>query len=132
MGGRVEETGIKLRTSYSDTMLNYRLSKKFKLLRYGKFNYLTTYFYHTNIEILYFFYYFFQIIVTTIVVDFVLAWIVGEYHICKQTIMKNSFIPPWVKFWSISSYFNQFQLVILVHSDKILVCSSLLLNKCYW
>ena len=25
-------------------MLNYQLSKKFKLIEYGKFNYLTTYF----------------------------------------------------------------------------------------
>jgi len=40
----VEETKIELRTSYSDTMLNYRLFQKFKLLGYGKFNNLTTYF----------------------------------------------------------------------------------------
>ena len=37
----MEESGIKLRTSYSDTMLNYRLSQKLKLLEYGKFNHLT-------------------------------------------------------------------------------------------
>ena len=42
MGGRVEETGIELKTSYSDTMLNYRLSQKHKLSGYGKFNHLTT------------------------------------------------------------------------------------------
>ena len=44
MGGRVEETNFELRTSYFDTMLNYHLSQKFKLLGYGKFNQLTTYF----------------------------------------------------------------------------------------
>ena len=44
MGGRMEETGIELRTSYFDTMLNYRLSQKLKLLEYDKFNHLTTYF----------------------------------------------------------------------------------------
>ena len=44
MGGKVEEIEIELKTSYSDTMLNYQFSKKLKLLRYGKFNYLTTYF----------------------------------------------------------------------------------------
>ena len=45
MGGRMEETGIELRTSCFDTMLNYRLSQKLKLLEYGKFNHLTTFFY---------------------------------------------------------------------------------------
>jgi len=44
MGGRVEKTGIELRTSCSDTMLNYQLSQKLKLLGYGKFNHLITYF----------------------------------------------------------------------------------------
>ena len=44
MGRRVEETRIKLRTSYSDIMLNYQLFQKVKLLGYGKFNYLTIYF----------------------------------------------------------------------------------------
>ena len=44
MGGRVEETRIKLKTFRSDIMLNYQLSQKFKLLGYGKFNHLTTYF----------------------------------------------------------------------------------------
>ena len=40
MGRRVK-TGIKLRISCSDTMLNYRLSQKLKLLGYGEFNHLT-------------------------------------------------------------------------------------------
>ena len=40
MRGR-EKTGIELRISYSDTMFNYQLSQKFKLLGYGKFNHLT-------------------------------------------------------------------------------------------
>jgi len=44
MGGKVEKTKIELMISCSDTMLNYRLSQKFKLLEYGKFNYLITYF----------------------------------------------------------------------------------------
>ena len=44
MGGKVEETGIDLRISCSDIMLNYQLSQKFKLLEYGKFNHLTTQF----------------------------------------------------------------------------------------
>ena len=35
---------IKLKTSYYDTMLDYRFFQKIKLLEYGKFNYLTTYF----------------------------------------------------------------------------------------
>ena len=34
----------KLVFSYFDTMLNYGFSQKIKLLKYGKFNYLTTYF----------------------------------------------------------------------------------------
>ena len=38
MGDRVEETEIELRTFYSDTMLNYWLFQKFKLLKYDKFN----------------------------------------------------------------------------------------------
>jgi len=41
MGGRVEETSIESRISCSDIMLNFRLSQKLKLLRYGKFNHLT-------------------------------------------------------------------------------------------
>ena len=40
MGGRVK-TGIKLRIFCSDTILNYRLSHKFKLLGNGEFNHLT-------------------------------------------------------------------------------------------
>ena len=44
MGGKVEETMIKFRISYFDTMLNYQFSQKFKLLEYGKFNNLITYF----------------------------------------------------------------------------------------
>ena len=40
MGRRVK-TGIKLRISCSDTMFNYRLSQKLKLLGYGEFNHLT-------------------------------------------------------------------------------------------
>ena len=40
MGGRVKETGIELMTSYFDTMLNYRLSQKLKLLGNGEFNHL--------------------------------------------------------------------------------------------
>ena len=40
MGGRVK-IGIELRLSYSDTMLNYRLSQKFKMLENGEFNHLT-------------------------------------------------------------------------------------------
>ena len=41
MRGRVEETMIEPKISCSDIMLNYRLSQKFKLLGYGKFNHLT-------------------------------------------------------------------------------------------
>ena len=44
MEGKVKETWIEFRTSWFDIMLNYRLSQKFKLLEYDKFNYLTTYF----------------------------------------------------------------------------------------
>ena len=44
MRDRVEETRIKLRISYSDTMLNFGLSQKFKQLEYDKFKHLTTYF----------------------------------------------------------------------------------------
>ena len=40
MGGRVK-TGIELRIFCSDTMLNYRLSQKFKLLGNSEFNHLT-------------------------------------------------------------------------------------------
>ena len=40
MGGR-EKPGIELRISCSDTMLNYRLFQKLKLLRNGEFNHLT-------------------------------------------------------------------------------------------
>ena len=40
MGGRVKP-GIELRISCSDTMLNYRLSQKLKLLGNGEFNHLT-------------------------------------------------------------------------------------------
>ena len=40
MGGRVK-LGIELRISYSDTILNYRFSQKFKLLENGEFNHLT-------------------------------------------------------------------------------------------
>ena len=40
MGGRVK-LGIELKISYSDTMWNYRLSQKFKLLGNGEFNHLT-------------------------------------------------------------------------------------------
>ena len=39
-GGRVEEIMIKLKTFCFDTILNYRLFQKFKLLRYDKFNHL--------------------------------------------------------------------------------------------
>ena len=44
MGGRVEESGIELRVSCFDTMLNYQFSQKLKLLGYDKFYHLTTYF----------------------------------------------------------------------------------------
>ena len=40
MGGRAK-TGIELGISYSDTMLNHRLSQKLKLPRNGEFNHLT-------------------------------------------------------------------------------------------
>ena len=40
MGGRVK-LEIELRISCSDTMLNYRLSQKLKLLGNGEFNHLT-------------------------------------------------------------------------------------------
>ena len=43
MRGKVK-TGIELKTPRSDTMLNYRLFQKFKLLGYGKFNHLPTQF----------------------------------------------------------------------------------------
>ena len=39
MGGRVK-SGIKLKIFFSDTMLNYRLSQKFKLLGNDEFNHL--------------------------------------------------------------------------------------------
>ena len=35
------KTRIELRISYSDTMLNYRFSQKFKLLGNSEFNHLT-------------------------------------------------------------------------------------------
>ena len=35
------EIGFKLKTTYSDTMINYHLSQKFKLLRNCEFNHLT-------------------------------------------------------------------------------------------
>jgi len=41
MGGRVKPK-IKLRISYSNTMLNYQFSQKFKLLENNEFNHLTT------------------------------------------------------------------------------------------
>ena len=41
MRGKVEKTMIKLMISCSNTMLNYQLSQKLKLLGYDKFNYLT-------------------------------------------------------------------------------------------
>ena len=41
MRGKVEKTMTKLMISCSNTMLNYRLSKKLKLLGYDKFNYFT-------------------------------------------------------------------------------------------
>ena len=41
MGGRVETRGLKVKTAYSDTMINYRLSQKFKLLENDEFNPLT-------------------------------------------------------------------------------------------
>ena len=58
MRDRVKEIWIEFMTSCSDTMLNYRLSQKLKLLGYGKFNQLTTYFqqsssllaYHTRVK----------------------------------------------------------------------------------
>ena len=37
----MEEIMVELRISCSHTMLNYQLSKKFKLLGYDKFNHLT-------------------------------------------------------------------------------------------
>ena len=37
----MEKTRIKLRTSCSNTMLNYQLSQKLKLLGNGEFNHLT-------------------------------------------------------------------------------------------
>ena len=40
MGGRAK-IGIELKISCSDTMLNYRLSQKFKLLGNDEFNHLT-------------------------------------------------------------------------------------------
>ena len=50
MGGRLEETEIELRTPCSDTILNYRLSQKFKLLGCGKFNHLNAYFLTDTIQ----------------------------------------------------------------------------------
>ena len=44
MRGRVKKTMIELRILCSDTMLNYGLSQKFKLLGYDKLNHLTTFF----------------------------------------------------------------------------------------
>ena len=38
----IEHVHSRLKISYSDTMLNYGLSKKFKVLQYDKFNHLTT------------------------------------------------------------------------------------------
>ena len=40
--GRVEETEIELKISYSNIILNYWLFQKFKLLENNKFNHLTT------------------------------------------------------------------------------------------
>ena len=40
MGGRVE-SGFELEITCSNTMRNYRLSQKFKLLENGEFNHLT-------------------------------------------------------------------------------------------
>ena len=40
MGGRVE-SGFELGITCSDTMRNYQLSQKLKLLGYGEFNHLT-------------------------------------------------------------------------------------------
>jgi hypothetical protein len=40
MGGELTESGFELMTSESDTMLNYHLSQKFKLIGIGKFNHL--------------------------------------------------------------------------------------------
>ena len=37
----MKSTGIELKISCSDTMLNYRLSQKFKLLENSEFNHLT-------------------------------------------------------------------------------------------
>ena len=37
----MKTTGIELKISCSDTMLNYRLSRKLKLLRNGELNHLT-------------------------------------------------------------------------------------------
>ena len=46
----MEETEIELRTPYSDTILNYRLSQKPKLLGCGKFNHLNAYFLKYTIQ----------------------------------------------------------------------------------
>ena len=40
----MEEREIELRTPYSDTILNYQLSQKLKILGCGKFNHLNAYF----------------------------------------------------------------------------------------
>ena len=40
---KAKETMIKLKNSCSSIMLNFRLSQKFKLLKYSKFNNLITY-----------------------------------------------------------------------------------------
>ena len=46
----MEETEIELKISYFDIMLNYWLSQKLKLLRYGKFNHLTIILTYTIVE----------------------------------------------------------------------------------
>ena len=61
MGGRIKPE-IELRIFCSDTMLNYQLSQKFKLLENGKFNHLT--------------------ISLTII-------ILGVTHICRQRVSKT-------------------------------------------
>ena len=42
------KAGIKLKVFFSDTMLNYRLSQKFKLLGNDEFNHLTISLTHLN------------------------------------------------------------------------------------
>ena len=41
---KAENIMIEFKILSSDTILNYQLSQKFKLLGYGKFNHLTVYF----------------------------------------------------------------------------------------